>query len=88
MRTPPFGGQRYEGFLGLRGFRRWPGLMLSGLPAATGTTSGSGRKYARQPGLSWDCFLTMQAVTRSTSGISALHSANASPLQACSSSGV
>jgi len=39
--------------------------MLNGRPAATGVTasSGPGRKNTRQPGESWDLFLTMQAVT-------------------------
>jgi hypothetical protein len=76
--------------LALTGFRAGAGLMLRGLPAATGVTaaSGSGLKYTRQPGLSWDLFLTMQSVTRSTSGISEPHKRNASSLHACSSSGV
>jgi hypothetical protein len=85
-RTP--GGVGYAalaGFLGLCGFRTLAGLILSGLSTLSG---GSGLKYTRQPGLSWDCCLTMQAVTRLTSGISALHNRNASPLQACSSSAV
>jgi hypothetical protein len=74
----------------LTGFREDAGRMVSGRPAATGVTAGSGPdlKNARQPGLSCDWFLTMQAVTRSTSGISALQRRNASPEQACSSSGV
>jgi hypothetical protein len=83
------------GFLGFRalaltGFREDAGLMLSGRPAATGVTaaSGSGLNWARQPGLSCDLFLAMQAVTRSTSGISALQRRNASLVQACSCSGV
>jgi hypothetical protein len=62
------------GFLGLCGFRTLAGLILSGLSTLSG---GSGLKYTRQPGLSWDCCLTMQAVTRLTSGISALHNRNA-----------
>jgi len=76
--------------LTLTGFREDGGLMLSGRPATTGVTaaSGPGLKNTRQPGLSCDFFLIMQTVTRSTSGISALHSRNASPLQACCSSGV
>jgi hypothetical protein len=81
----------FAGFLGLRaltGFRECVGLMLRGLPAATGVTSGSGLKKARQPGESWDLFLTMQTVTRSTSGISELQRRNASLLQACCCSGV
>jgi len=51
--------------------------------AAREGSPGSGLKYTRQPGLSWDCCLTMQAVTRSTLGISELHRRNASPMQAC-----
>src|ERR1700687_4417055 len=96
----PQGGQARRGqvspglaaFLGWRGcaltgFRALAGLMLSGLPAAT-ADSGSGLKNARHPGVSCDLFLIMQAVTRSTSGISALQSRNASGLQACCSSSV
>jgi len=49
---------------------------------------GAGPEEDRQPGLSRDLFLTMQTVTRSTSGISALHKRNASPLQACCCSAV
>jgi hypothetical protein len=67
------------------------GLILSGLPAAAGAAmrSGSGAlKNTRQPGLSWDLFLIMQTVTRSTSGMSLLHRRNASPLHACCCSGV
>jgi hypothetical protein len=76
--------------LALAGFREDAGLMLSGRPAATGVTvaTGSGLNWARQPGLSCDLFLAMQAVTRSTSGISAPHSRNASFVHACSCSGV
>jgi hypothetical protein len=74
----------------LTGPRVDSGPMLSGRPAAIGLTSdwGSDRKNTRQPGESWDLFLIMQTVTRSTSGISALQRRNASPLQARSSSGV
>jgi hypothetical protein len=47
------------------------GLMLIGLPAGAATASlGSGRKCARQPGERRDLLRIMQAVTRSTSGIS------------------
>src|ERR1035437_8792284 len=78
--------------LTLTGFRSVAGLRLSGLPALTDVTSddlsGSDRKYTRQPGESWALFLTMQTVTRSTSGISALQRRNASSLHACCSSGV
>jgi hypothetical protein len=82
-----------EGFLGA-GFRallatgfRVTGRMLVGSPAAA-LGSGSGLNCARHPGESWDLLRAMQAVTRSTSGISALQSRNASPVQACSCSGV
>jgi len=82
------------GFLGVRGLALTPfpalaGLMLSGFPAATGVAAASGPlKNARHPGVSWDLFLIMQAVMRSTSGISALQSRNASALQACCCSSV
>jgi hypothetical protein len=85
----------FAGFLGLRGLAlaglcAFAGLMLSGLPAAAGVIagSGSGLKNARHPGVSWDLFLIMQTVTRSTSGISALQRRNASALQACCCSSV
>lgn len=102
FKRPPGGrGQvaaGFAGFLGLRGlaltgFREVAGRMLRGLPALTDVTS-DGRsgpddlKTARQPGVSWDLFLTMQAVMRSTFGMSELHSRNASPVHACSCSGV
>jgi hypothetical protein len=76
--------------LALTGFRELAGRMLSGLPATTGVTaaSGSGLKNARHCGLSCDLLRIMQTVTRSTSGISGPQSRNASPLQACCSSGV
>jgi len=75
--------------LTLTGFREGAGLMLRGIPALTGVTAGSGsRKKTRQPGVSWSLFLIMQAVTRSTSGMSELHSRNASSLQAACCSGV
>ena len=78
------------GDLALTGFFAPAGFRLSGLPAWTDVTagSGSGRKNTRQPGLSCDLFRTMQTVTRSTSGISVLQSRNASSEQACCSSGV
>src|SRR5258708_14215061 len=65
------------GFLDLRdlvltGLREVAGLMRSGLPAATGVTSGPGLKNALQPGLSCDLFLIMQTVTPAASGISVL----------------
>ena len=52
------------------GFRLVAGLIRSGLPALIDVTSddGSGRKYARQPGVSCDFFRIMQTVMRSTSG--------------------
>jgi hypothetical protein len=96
--APAIAGQVAAGFFGfldfrallLTGFREVAGRMASGRPATTGVTAASGPdlKNARQPGLSCDWFLTMQAVTRSTSGISALQRRNASPEHACSSSGV
>src|SRR3982074_2832394 len=88
--APGFAGSLGLGGLGLAGFRGDAGLMLRGFPAATGVTaaSGSDLKNARQPGLSCDLFLTMQTVTRSTSGMSALQRRNASLVQACSCSGV
>ncbi len=82
------------GFLGVRGLAPMPfpalaGLMLSGFPAATGVAAASGPlKNARHPGVSWDLFLIMQAVMRSTSGMSALQRRNASALQACCCSSV
>lgn len=83
------------GFLVLRdlaptAFREVAGLMLRGLPVATGVAAGSGSflKNLRQSGLSCALFLIMQTVTRSTSGMSELQSRNASPLQACCCSGV
>src|SRR5437667_3287070 len=84
----------FAGFLGLRGltltgFCELAGPMLSGLPAAAGVAADSDSlKNARHPGVSWDLFLIMQAVMRSTSGISALQRRNASPLQACCCSSV
>lgn len=68
------------------GFRA-TGLMVVGASAAA-FSSGSGLNCARQAGESWDLLRAMQAVTRATSGISELQSRNASPVQACSCSGV
>jgi hypothetical protein len=63
--------------------------MTVGRPAGLAAASlGSGLKCARQAGESWDFLATMQAVTRLISGISELQSRNASPVQACSCSGV
>ena len=82
------------GFLCLRSLAadlRGPaGLIAIGLPAgADAARLGSGPlNCARHPGESWDFLATMQAVTRSTLGISALQRRKASPVQACSCSGV
>ena len=52
----------FAGFLGffalaLTGFRAFAGVMPRGRPASTAAADdGSGRKCARQPGLSWDWF--------------------------------
>jgi hypothetical protein len=85
-------GAQFTGFLGLGGLALtgFAGLMLRGRPAVADEISGSGSglKNTRQPGVSCDLFLTMQAVTRSTSGTSALQSLKASSLQACCCSGV
>ena len=83
----------FAGFLVLRGLalaalRGVAGRITVGRPAglaAASRGSGSGLNWARQGGESWDFLATMQAVTRP---ISALHSRNASPVQACSCSGV
>jgi len=67
------------------------GRIAIGLPAGAAAArlgSGSGLNCARQGGESCDFFATMQAVTRSTFGISELHSRKASLVQACSCSGV
>jgi hypothetical protein len=69
-------------------FRALAGLMLSGFPAGGVTVASFSLKNARHPGVSWDLFLIMQAVMRATSGMSAPQRRNASPLQACSCSGV
>jgi hypothetical protein len=79
--------------LGLRGlaltpFRAFAGLMLSGFPAGGVAAASFSLKNVRHPGVSWDLFLIMQAVMRATSGMSAPQRRNASPLQACSCSGV
>ena len=82
------------GFLGLRtlaaDLRGVVGRIVIGLPAGADAASlGSGPlNCARQGGESWDFLATMQAVTRSTLGISELQSRNASLVQACSCSGV
>ena len=82
----------FFGFFGLTltGFRAATGVMRTGLCAVTArAATGSGDlKYTRQPGLSSDLFLIMQAVTRSTSGMASPQRRNASGLHACCSSGV
>lgn len=71
---------------------RWVvGLIAIGLPAGAAAArrgSGSGPNCARHGGESCDFLATIQAVTRSTSGISELQSRKASLVQACSCSGV
>ena len=94
----PRRAQVRAGFAGFRcaGLRtladlRWPvGLIAIGLPARPLAASrGSGpRNCARHCGESCDLLAVMQAVTRSTLGISELQRRNASPVQACSCSGV
>jgi hypothetical protein len=74
--------------LALTGFREAAGLMLRGAPALTAGSGSDGLKYTWQPGESWSCLRTMQAVTRSTSGMSAPQRRNASSLQAACCSGV
>ena len=66
------------------------GLMAIGRPAGPLAASrGSGPlNCARHGGESWDFLAIMQAVTRSTLGISELQRRKASPVQACSCSGV
>ena len=82
------------GFLGLRtlaaDLRGVAGRIVIGLPAgADAARLGSGPlNCARHPGESWDFLATMQAVTRSTLGISELQRRKASLVQACSCSGV
>jgi len=84
----------FTDFLGLRSLadlRGVVGLIAIGLPAGAAVArlgSGSGLNCARHGGESWDFFASMQAVTRSTLGISELHSRKASLVQACSCSGV
>ena len=84
----------FAGFLASRGLALTglrEGRMTVGRPAGLTTASrGSGPdlKCARQAGESCDLFRTMQAVTRLMSGMSELQSRNASPVQACSCSGV
>src|SRR6185312_483511 len=71
------------------GFRAVAGLMLIGMPAGPAAAgSGSDRKNRRHSGESSDFLATMQAVTRSTSGISELQRRKASGWQACCSSSV
>jgi hypothetical protein len=87
---------RFAGFLALRALaltalRGVAGRMTVGRPtglAAAALGSGYGLNCDRQAGESWDFLATMQAVTRLISGISELHSRNASPVQACSCPGV
>ena len=84
------------GFLDLRALalaadlRGAAGLIVIGLPAGADLAwLGSGPlNCARHGGESWDFLATMQAVTRSTLGISELQSRKASLVQACSCSGV
>lgn len=84
----------FAGFFGLRSLadlRGVAGRIAIGLPAGAAAArlgSGSALNCARQGGESCDFLATMQAVTRSTSGISELHSRKASLVQACSCSGV
>lgn len=84
----------FAGFLDLRvlaALRGGAGRIAIGLPAGAAAArlgSGSGLNCARQGGESCDLLATMQAVTRSTLGISELHNRKASLVQACSCSGV
>jgi hypothetical protein len=66
-----FGFAAFLGFFALAptGFRAFAGVMARGLVALIGAADGSGRKCARQAGLSWDLFWIMQTVMRSTSGM-------------------
>jgi hypothetical protein len=85
-----FAGFFFRGFAptALRGVA---GRITIGRPADLAETSpGSGPALncARQGGESCDLFLIMQAVMRSTSGMSALQRRNASPVQACCCSAV
>jgi hypothetical protein len=58
--------------------------LAAGLRAPTGVARAAGsRKNCAQPGLNCVRFWIMQAVTRSTSGITALQSRKASPVQSC-----
>ena len=71
--------------LALTALRGVAGRITIGRPADRAeTSSGSGPDLncARQGGESCDLFLIMQAVMRSTSGMSALHRRNASLVQA------
>ena len=84
----------FADFLDLRvlaALRGGAGRIAIGRPAGAAAArlgSGSGLNCARQGGESCDFLATMQAVTRSTFGISELHSRKASLVQACSCSGV
>ena len=86
----------FAGFLGagLRALatdlRGVVGLIVRGRPAGAAVARlGSGpRNCARQGGESCDFLAAMQAVTRSTLGISELQRRKASLVQACSCSGV
>src|SRR3954454_1587153 len=80
-----FAGFLSAGFLGA-GLRA-TGLMLVGASASR-LGSGSGLNCARHSGERWDLLRIMQAVTRSTSGMSGPQSRNASLVQACCCSGV
>src|SRR5262249_19840233 len=78
---------RFAGFFDLCDF------ALTGLRAAAGLSAlaaapGAGPNCARHSGESCVLLRTMQAATRSTSGISEPQSRKASPLQACCCSGV
>jgi hypothetical protein len=77
--------------LALTALRGVAGRIAIGPPAALAeTSSGSGPDLncARHGGESCDLFLIMQAVMRSTSGMSEPHRRNASPVQACCCSAV
>jgi hypothetical protein len=85
-----FFGFTLTGLRAVTGFRAVPGVMRTGRRAIrAGAATGSGDlKYTRQPGLSSDFLLIMQAATRSTSGMASLQRRNASPVHACCCSGV
>ena len=71
---------RYQVVAGFAGFFDLCDFLLTALVVVLGC--GSCRKNTRQPGESCGRFLTMQAVTRSTSGISGPQRRNASPWHA------